>query len=480
MTSHTGPIKHKAPLVVDWIYVSYRPVMLVGALLVAGAVGVWGWSVSHGPVTEERAQRAVAAAEQMLTQAAGVEPGAPALPEARAQLQRAKDELARGELPPAYTDATAAERAARQILEARRAEGDSDVRVVRVEGDVRIKRAGQFLWESASDRDQLRAGDQLRTGAGGLAQLVYFDGTMMTVDPGTLLEIRELRRDHARRTQRVSERLAWGQLSAQTQDTEGYESVHEVATDSASVRARRAAEFQVRYDQDKKESEVVATRGALSLDTDGREQPLPESTRVTVDQGRIVERTQLLDPPRLMGPADQKIFLAPSEAAVALNWTAVERAKGYWVQVSERPLFSASVIEDRKVQGEALELQSLGAGTYYWRVCALDQGQRGGRWSESRKFRVLSAEFKDPDDKTPPPLDISEVMVVGMQAIVTGRAEPGALLWVEGERVDVDDDGRFTWVVKLKQDGENKIRFVAQDAAGNETRKVAAAYVDGF
>jgi len=143
-------------------------------------------------------------------------------------------------------------------------------------------------------------------------------------------------------------------------------------------------------------------------------------------------------------------------------------------------VFSAAPRIDQRAAGGSVDLPPLTAETYYWRVAALDGAGREGRWSEARKFRVLAAEFKDPDDKTPPPLRIDEVMVVGAHAIVGGAAEPGALLWIDGERVEVDDDGRFTWVVKLRADGENKIRFVAQDAAGNEARRVASAYVDVF
>jgi len=120
---------------------------------------------------------------------------------------------------------------------------------------------------------------------------------MMTVDAGTLLEIRELRRDQARRTQHVSERLAWGQLSAQTRETQGYESVHEVDTAAASVRTRRPAEFRVSHDKQRQQSEVVATRGTLTVETGGKEEQLPEATRLRVEEGRVVERSSLLDPP---------------------------------------------------------------------------------------------------------------------------------------------------------------------------------------
>jgi hypothetical protein len=463
------------------MYVRYRTLMVIAGLaMIAGAAGVWGWLRLTGSITQAQASHAVAAAEQAVSSAARVSPGADLLVQAHDLLELAKDSLARRNFVGAYSNAIAAERLAQQLIETRRAGNEADVRIVRLRGEVRFKRAGQFLWESASERDQLRPGDQLRTGAGGLAQLLYFDGTTMTVDAGTLLEIRELNRDQVRRTQHVSERLAWGQIQAQTRETQGYDSVHEVDTESASVRARRAAEFRVSHDKDLKSSEIVSTRGALTVKTAGAEQQLPPATRLRIEEGRVVERSAVLDPPRLVAPADQKILTAARETGVRLSWIAVERASGYRVQVSDRPPFLSAPIADQRSKGEILDLSPLGDGTYYWQVAALDSGGREGCWSESRKFRVLSTEFKDPDDKTPPALAVSEVMVVGAQAIVTGRAEPGALLWIDNERVDLEDDGRFTWVVKLRGDGENKVHLVAQDAAGNETRRTVAAYVDAF
>jgi hypothetical protein len=301
---------------------------------------------------------------------------------------------------------------------------------------------------------------------------------MTTVNSGTLLEIREVYCDSAKRTQRVSEWLASGDVSAQTQDNDGFRSEHEIATDSAAVRAQRAAEFQFRYDARTRRSDVVATRGDLVLRAAGRDIPVPESTRIAVEGGKVVETATMMESPRLTTPADQKTFVAPAEA-VTLNWSPVEHAGAYRVQVSERPLFRP-ILHDRRVTEPVFGFPGAHPGSYFWRVSAFDDTGRPGRWSESRSFRVISEGFRDPDDRTPPRLDISEIMVVGTNAIVSGQSEPGSLVWVDGERVDVRDDGRFTWVVKLRADGENKIRFVAQDAAGNETRRAGSAYVDAF
>ncbi len=471
--------KGRSPVVVEWIYIRYRTVLLLGGLLLLAAAGGMVWWGTGAADREGAVVSAVGAAGQRVSEAGVAAPDSPRLPDARARLDEAQAALQRRDWRAAERGAAAATALADAILEEHKSgAGGTSVAVSRASGDVRIKRAGQFLWEPVEAGDDLHSGDQLRTGASGSAQLLYFDGTTMTVSPGTLLEIRELHRDPERRTQRVSERLAFGQLSAETRESAGYDSVHEVATEAASVRAKQAAEFQIRHDRDGR-SEVVATRGELALAAGAREVPLPEATRVTVAAGEIVEKTRLLDPPLLSAPADQTSIVGGAGGGVTLAWAPVDRAGGYRVQVSDRPLFPPGG-EARAVQGTSHPLGDLAPGSYFWRVVALDEQGREGRWSESRKFRLLGEEFRDPSDRTPPDLQVSEIMVVGTNAIVSGRSEPGALVWVDGERVDVEDDGRFTWIVKLRQDGENRIRFVAQDAAGNESRRVGTAWLDVF
>lgn len=480
MAAGSVPAKGRSTVAVDWVYIRYRTVFILAGLLVLGAAGgLFWWSVGGAGDGEEEAVAAVTLASRMVGEAAAAEPGAERLPEARRELEAAQAALAAGEFLRAEEGAGSARRIAEAILLANRsASGGTSVGISRASGDVRIKRAGQFLWEPAEAGGNLQPGDQLRTGANGTAQLLYFDGTTMTVSPGTLLEIRELHRDPERRTQRVSERLAFGELSAETRQSEGFDSVHEVATESASVRAREAAEFQIRHGRDGR-SEVVATRGDLALASGDRETPLPEATRVTVSAGEIVEKARLLDAPLLGSPPDQSALVQAAGADVVLTWSPVERATGYILQYGERPLF-APASEGTQVADTLFKLTALPPGSYFWRVAALDDRGREGRWSESRKFRLVGEEFRDPSDRTPPALEISEIMVVGTNAIVSGRSEPGALVWVEGERVDIEDDGRFTWIVKLRADGENKIRFVAQDAAGNESRRVGSAWLDVF
>lgn len=411
-------------LSVEWVYVRYRTIV-IGLTLLAVAGGILLWS-RFGPSLGRAGARVAEAAAQA-------------------------------------------------------AENSEDgVRVVRTDGDVRVKRAGQFLWEPANDRTVLGAGDQIRTGQAGSAQLLYFDGTAMTVSPDTLLEIRDLWRDATQRRQKVSERLAFGSLSARTQDNAGISSIHEVATESAAVRSRKAAEFQVRHDPDKGVSEILSYRGQLTLATQDEEVQLPESSRVALEKGRVVESVSLLESPRLHFPPDQKSFSSGRDRAVGLGWSEVRGAASYRVQLSDRHHFAQVARDEGQLKKPTLELADLAPGTYYWRVAAIDARGHDGQWSETRAFRVLGTAFRDAADRNPPPLDVQEILVVGSNAIVSGRTEPGSLVWIDGERVDVEDDGRFTWLVRLREYGKNKITFLAQDAAGNETRRFGSAYVDAF
>jgi hypothetical protein len=391
---------------VEWIYIRYRTIAIGVALLLVGA-GVVLWS-RFGPSLRRGAERAAAEAS--------TKPG----------------------------------------------EAEDGVRVVRIDGDVRVKRAGQFLWESANDRTVLRAGDQIRTSEGGTAQLLYFDGTAMTVSPDSLLEIRDLWRDATQRRQKVSERLAFGSLSARTQDNAGISSIHEVATEKAAVRTRKASEFQVRHDPEKGISEVLSYRGALTVSTGTEEVQLPQSARATIERdGKVTQVVALLEAPRINFPPDQRAFASGGKGAVDLGWAEVSGAATYRVQVSDRQHFAQAMRDEGQLKSTEFRLASLAPGTYYWRVAAVDSKGNDGQWSETRAFRLLGSEF-------------------GTNAIVSGRTEPGSLVWIDGERVDVEDDGRFTWLVRLREYGKNKISFLAQDAAGNETRRAGSAYVDAF
>jgi hypothetical protein len=120
------------------------------------------------------------------------------------------------------------------------------------------------------------------------------------------------------------------------------------------------------------------------------------------------------------------------------------------------------------------------AGAYYWKVAAVSSSGVRGPFSEPRHFRVTSERIRDRGDTTPPRLEITEFVQTGPMLIINGTTEPGALLWIDSEKVDVYEDGSFYSVIRLKKEGVNELHLLAQDAAGNEARLTHRAYVDSY
>ena len=77
-------------------------------------------------------------------------------------------------------------------------------------------------------------------------------------------------------------------------------------------------------------------------------------------------------------------------------------------------------------------------------------------------------------------LVVEDFLVFASQVIIRGRTEPGALLTVAGNKIDVYDDGSFTTVVPLTHEGVNTVTFIAQDIAGNEAKLERTANVDAY
>jgi hypothetical protein len=77
-------------------------------------------------------------------------------------------------------------------------------------------------------------------------------------------------------------------------------------------------------------------------------------------------------------------------------------------------------------------------------------------------------------------LEISDFLQTGAMVIINGRTEPGAQVWIDNEKIDVADDGSFYTVLRLSKEGMNEMKFVAQDAAGNEHSEKHVAYVESY
>lgn len=476
-------------IILDWITVSYRSVFLAGIVLViviGGGFFYWNSFSRFGPRqgASEAINRAAVSYEE-----ASAHGGEGRLDEmiasARSALGEARASFAERHFVEAEGAALRSESLSRRVIDiagGARSEGTMVVRFFRLEGDVRVKRAGEFAWESADRKMTLGVGDQIKTSSSASAQIIYFDGTVTTIDPGSLLEIKELYENPVTKVRKVSEKLNWGELVASTQRRNVEGSIHQVETAQISARTGEEGEFRVSYDKNDKTTSVDVFGGRVEVAGPAERKLVSGGERIrgTAD-GRLTSKDVLPDVPRLISPRDQQIFVYenPKSTTTRLAWERVPGASRYHLLISDRYLFT-ELLYDAQREETTVVIDGIAAGEYYWKVAAVSSSDAKGLFSETRQFRVNTQRIRNTGDTTPPSLEITDLVQTGPMLIVNGRTEPGAQVWVDNEKVDVSDDGTFYSIIRLRREGWNELTFVAQDTSGNKTEHKERAYVESY
>ncbi len=477
-------------VVLDWFNVSYRSIVLaVVTLVAAGGIGsYYAWlKLVYAGSPRAEARESIDQAEDALERA-GPATGQGNTIELKQTAQRLLAEARRQYDASNYQDArkaaTESKLSAEKAIAIERGESAREVQFYRIEGDVKVKRVRELTWRSAESGMSLQTGDQVKTSSRASAQIIYFNGTITTIKPGSLLEIKELYDNPATRVQQIKERLREGRILASTQEPVAEGSFHEVTTQTTSARAADRSEFEVAFDRAQEKTEVQVTAGEATVSAgSGPALKVGAFEKLHVDgQSKVSEVQRVKLPPTMLSPMDQKVYVRKDNVSppVELSWEPSEEAISYRLQIAVAPLFAEPTVDLGDLGNTAVTLPNLQEGGYYWRVAAQYTDGSSSDFSPARRFKMMSARLAQTGDTIPPMLEIDDFLVFASQVIVRGKTEPGSLLTVMGRKVDVYDDGSFTTVVTLKHEGLNRIPFVAQDLAGNETKIEKPATVDPY
>ncbi|HEU5180766.1 MAG TPA: FecR domain-containing protein [Candidatus Polarisedimenticolia bacterium] len=485
----TGRQAAQGNILLDWFTVSYRSIVLALVFLVGagGAVFLYFYlKAATGDTPEGAALQELTRAERLFSEAESAahgEQAAPVINQAGRLLESARRTFRDHEFEESRGLSVQSQGFSRKILDSSTAESSFTAKIYRFEGDVKIKRVKQFVWETITGNLALKVGDQIKTSSSGSAQIVYFDGTITTLKPGSLLEIRELFEDPATKVRKVRERLNFGGVHAATQGGNAQGSFHEVSTETTIARTQDRAQMSMEFDAAARTTRTSVESGEAEVSTGGSSVKLASLESVTVPaEGKLSPKENILSSPSLVEPIDQRVFMfvPGKESSTTLKWDRVAAASAYRLQISQQPLFGLLLLNKPDITSTSVVLPDLAGGSYYWRVAARDGAGNEGAFSEIRKFRVGSERERGPEDRVPPALQLVDFMPSGALVIIRGRTEAAASVAIDGQMVDVEDDGAFTAVVKMKHDGPNTLEIVAQDTAGNETRLKKNVYVETF
>jgi len=118
-------------------------------------------------------------------------------------------------------------------------------RIIFVEGNVRVKRAGSMEWLEAGKTMELATDDKLRTLRNSFATIKFKEGGLLRVGPESLVSVTDLRLEPRNQVRRFTFTLVEGKVEAELDTLEKAGSEFKVRTPSAEASVlRREVAFQ--------------------------------------------------------------------------------------------------------------------------------------------------------------------------------------------------------------------------------------------
>ena len=468
----------------DWFVIPIRTIRLWGIVLVVLiAAGFLGYSLRSGVrgSPESKAKREIASAVDLVKRASAATGSASArrdssLAQARDFLRGAQGAYGLKNYDSAFRLAVESQSYARRVLGGSTAEEPGDASLISVEGDVSIQTAGRSAFGPARQRQPLFDGDFIKTGRTGSAEIMFADGTLYTIRPASLFEVRRPTSPEAGGSHIKMVSGAVNVYTAASSST--------VATDSATAAIDRESRVAVDVDPGEK-TEVTTYRGKATVSTEKETAVLAEREKITAGakSRQLSAKVSIPPSPELVLPTDNRIYDLKSADAIDLKWTPVTRAIRYRIQISRSRLFVPDAtdvdLDDRTGTGARVKVSR--EGSYFWRVAAIDASGRPSGWSAPRHFKMTAEPVAAGANRgTPPRLTVSAPQQMGNLFLVFGKTDPGCVVTVNAEPADVETDGSFKKTVTINRDGSAILIVKAVDASGNETVKQVKVFVESL
>lgn len=348
-------------------------------------------------------------------------------------------------------------------------------RFERIDGSVQVKRAGTLEWATATKAVVLRQNDLVRTASGASAEIHFADGMVFNVRPESLITIEESSQNPLSRQQRTALSIESGEANFLTA---ARNSTTTISTPTVRTTADRetAGSIQV-ADSGATGLRIFSGRGEAQT-KGGQRIALASNQGVNVDAGGAAGATLNLPTiPALTAPPNQTEVAYPdlAQGVTLLVWNAVHGASGYRVMVDFSPGFARPLYDRQGVRNTQMELRALEAGSYYWRVAAVDSTGAEGGFSDLWRFTLTKA---PQSTAAPPPLVIDLAELKGNILHVQGRTEAGSSVTLNGDRLEVLPDGTFNEFVTFDGGAGATIVIRVQNPRGGtaeQRRRVVAA-----
>lgn len=315
-------------------------------------------------------------------------------------------------------------------------------RLVSFEGDVRIIRAATRETILVTKQTYVSAGDTIQTQGDGKATVQMIDGSTLAIRPNSTVVIRDSSSIFGGKNVRVS--LDDGQINIKTEDQpETTQNVVEVMESENRLLSQTDASFNTNPATNG--GEIRISRGGVESSVGGEKTLIKENEFAAVNNGKIVTKEKLLNPPKQDNPANSsQIISADGKGAdVSFRWQSPETnyELNYSLQISKSPFFiaDAMVIERESLANTNFTLGNISPGVYYWRTRGKTSSGQMSNWSEPWKFAIVKREASQTIEAS----DWNVEQVGGNIYIISGKTQPGLVVRAQGRETFASGDGSF-------------------------------------
>lgn len=342
-----------------------------------------------------------------------------------------------------------------------------DAHFVNLDGTVRVKKAQSPQWVQANYNTDLVTGDFIQTGSDGVARIIFADGTNYVIKPDSLIAVEESGEDPVTRATRVAVQVTSGTVDLSTGKFEVPGSTSKVTFADAMANLGEESRAVVQNDPKRNIHQMTMNHGDAQVTRGSTTVQLGQYEKVAFSskQSGLV-REKVIAPPGLVSPANMALNVVrnPQATQIGFEWSRVEGARGYVLEISPSGMFSNLVV-NRKVEGTSTEVSGLDEGVYYWLVKSIDGNGNESQPSTPNRFDLVQQISENHQAF----LEISSITQHGRVAEVVGRTEPGSTVIINNQQVfNIAADGTFRhFTSSLPRKGSNQITITAQDRKGN-------------
>jgi hypothetical protein len=333
---------------------------------------------------------------------------------------------------------------------------------------VKSKRAAEIAWKSAKVGNLLYDRDAVQTFSRSAAEIQFDENNMLNMGPNSLVIIKRLRRDPLHREKRSFMVLVDGEMRGMLAQSSAESVYLEIETPGAKLLAQSGLgasapiDFKLSVNPDKS-STIAVYQGSAKITAQGQTVTVNanQSTVVALNQAPLDPR-DLPDSVQLKSPQSTgRFYYRDLPPRIRFAWQAQPTATGYHFVLARDPFFRDIVTDDHFSESQ-FSHGNLKKGTYFWKVSAMQETIEG-LFSENRRFRVI-------EDQTPPKLSVQfpPGTIYKDHYTLHGKTEPGARVFVGGQRIKTSKTGKFEYKLKLSP-GINVIVVEAFDVVNNVT-----------